>query len=270
MVSRSHKIIDNTLLCAIDAGNTQVKAGWFDTAGKQHGLVSTIPYNHGKLLKVIQKYERLTRAYIYSSVRSDDTATIAALSSAYKLHVLGAHSQLPFSNKYGSPKTLGKDRIANMAAAAVLFGKKNVLIVDAGTCIKLDMLHADNHYEGGSIHPGIKMRLNALHDYTGKLPKLRPEIKKVSPLYVTSTSGKLIEFGIGNTTELSMRVGAHLGALQEIKSCLAWYRKKYKNLQTVITGGDMRFYAQQMKFTFAIPHLTLIGLHAILKLNMNE
>lgn len=159
-----------------------------------------------------------------------------------------------------------------MAAATAIAPNKNVLVIDAGTCIKLDMLQADNTYFGGAIHPGIDMRYKALHDYTGKLPFTKPRMKKARKLSGnrSSVSNTEFELVIGTTTEQSMRAGVENCYCQRNKSCILAYRKKCKNLQTIITGGRYAFFCRANEFAFAIPNLTLKGLHTILKINMNE
>ncbi len=73
-----------------------------------------------------------------------------------------------------TPETLGADRLAGIVGASKLFPAKNVLVIDMGTCIKYDFLSQKREYAGGSISPGLNMRLKALHDYTERLPLLQP------------------------------------------------------------------------------------------------
>ncbi len=258
--------------CVIDAGNTNVKIAFFDINDLQIGKTISSLYSHNWVADIITKNKNKIANTIYSSVRNDDTKTINWLQKDKNFHLLSLKSKMPFINKYATPATLGNDRKANMAAATAIAPNKNVLVIDAGTCIKLDMLQADNTYFGGAIHPGIDMRYKALHDYTGKLPLLGMNEKKARKLSGnrSSVSNTEFELAIGTTTEQSMRAGVEIATVNEIKSCILAYRKKCKNLQTIITGGDMRFFAEQMNFTFAIPNLTLKGLHTILKINMNE
>ena len=81
-------------------------------------------------------------------------------------------TKVPFKNLYNTPKTLGVDRIALVCGAVIQFSNKNVLIIDAGTCITYDFLNDNNEYLGGAISPGIRMRYKSLNNYTAKLPFL--------------------------------------------------------------------------------------------------
>ena len=127
-------------------------------------------------------------------------------------------------------------------------------IFDAGTCLKFDFVDRKQNYHGGAISPGLDMRFKALHQMTDKLPLLKP-LKQAS--------------FIGNSTQTSIRSGVQTGMIEEIKGVMALYRKKHKNVITIITGGDFRFFANQLKtHIFARPDFTLEGLNEILKLNI--
>ena len=57
--------------------------------------------------------------------------------------------------------------------SSVLYPNKNVLVIDAGTCITFDFIDLNKVYQGGRISPGIEMRYKSLHEFTGhNLPKI--------------------------------------------------------------------------------------------------
>ena len=74
------------------------------------------------------------------------------------------------SNCFINPKTLGADRLALVAEAVFVFSNKPVLIIDVGTCITFDFVDSKTKHLGGSISPGLQMRLNALSNQTSALP----------------------------------------------------------------------------------------------------
>ena len=78
--------------------------------------------------------------------------------------------KIPVKNNYTTPDTLGSDRLANAIGAFTISPNRNNLIIDAGTCLKFDLINSENNYLGGSISPGLKMRAKALHTFTDKLP----------------------------------------------------------------------------------------------------
>ena len=155
---------------------------------------------------------------------------------------------------YKTPKTLGVDRIALASAAIQKYPKKNVLVIDAGTCITFDFISKDKEYLGGAISPGIQMRYKALHNFTAKLPLL--------------DSGELTSF-IGFDTESSIHSGVLNGVCNELDGVINQYSKKFRDLTVVLTGGDTNFLAKQLKSViFAHPNFVLEGLHTILNYNL--
>ncbi len=160
---------------------------------------------------------------------------------------------VPISNKYLSHETLGIDRLANAVAAALLFPKQPVVVIDVGTCIKFDFVNKHNEYFGGSISPGIDMRFKALHQFTNALPLINRSEEV---------------FLIGRNTQESINSGVINGALAEVNGILDQYLMTHKNLQIVVTGGDQMLFERNIKFSFASePWLTLYGLNEIQNLH---
>jgi type III pantothenate kinase len=158
--------------------------------------------------------------------------------------------KLPFQLDYKTPETLGLDRLANVCGAAEVFPGQNVLVMDAGTCLKLDMLTKDLHYLGGSIGPGLQMRYRALHTFTDKLPLVQ---------HVQPTPK------VGQSTIESIRSGVFNGMVAEMNGLAAEYAKDYPGLNIILTGGDTDSFAEALNFPiFADRFLTLRGLNAIL------
>jgi type III pantothenate kinase len=172
------------------------------------------------------------------------------------LLILDQNTKVPFNNLYGTPQTLGVDRIALMAGAAVQFPSKNTLVIDAGSCITYDFLDCENNYFGGAISPGIEMRYKAVHQQTAKLPLLKPVTEIPS---------------IGNSTENAIHLGVLNGVIQEIDGIIAQYGANYENFTTILTGGDAIFLSKNLKSTiFAKPNFLLEGLNGILIHNLDE
>ena len=112
---------------------------------------------------------------IVSSVVKSDKELLKLLSLRTRVIRFSHKTPLPFINRYKTPVTLGLDRIASVAGAQKRFPEKNVLVIDAGTCIKYDFINKKGEYLGGSISPGLNMRFKALHNFTDRLPLIKPE-----------------------------------------------------------------------------------------------
>lgn len=237
----------------IDIGNTQIKTAVFQDGN--------IVFNHiiayvdlAKEIEIIKKKFSIKNV-IVSSVGKIKAKEIKVLSSFKKLITLDHSVKVPFINKYKSPETLGVDRIALVAAAVHKYPKKNVLIIDAGTCVTFDFVNSNNEYFGGAISPGIYMRYKSLHAFTANLPEL--EISKFSLT--------------GKNTKESIHSGVLNGILHEIKGVIAEYREEYPDLTVVLTGGDTNFLAKKLKSSiFANPNFLLEGLNSILIHNKDE
>ena len=164
---------------------------------------------------------------------------------------------VPLANAYATPATLGADRLAAAVGAAGRWPGQAVLVIDAGTALKLDLVTADGTYHGGSIAPGLAMRLRALHEFTGRLPLL--------PLPGPDATVALV----GGSTEGSVLSGVVNGTAAELNGLLAQYRAHYQSLAVVLTGGDAAFLAPRLAGSiFVVPELVLLGLYRILAYNV--
>ena len=101
------------------------------------------------------------------------------------------------------------------------------------------------------------MRLRSMHEYTAGLPLFN----------LDEASHSLV----GSSTEDSMASGIVNGVLFEIEGYINELRKKHKNCEVILSGGDSRYVAEKLKIETDIePDLALIGLNIILKLNAPE
>ena len=240
---------------AIDIGNTRAKAGLFD----EKGLLSVYAWEHDHAENIRQVlYNRKVRNVILSSVSEDEEFLIGPSAQYENLLILSSSTPLPFKLEYKTPQTLGKDRIAAAAGAMELYPGQNLLVVDAGTCITADVVARDGTYWGGSIAPGLHMRLRAMNLLTSRLPDLSPDFE--------------LEPGRpGDSTAGAMQQGALWGALLEMEGMIAHFAARYEDLVVVLTGGDASFFVKNTKTKiFAHPNLVLIGLNKILNYNVQR
>jgi type III pantothenate kinase len=241
-------------LC-IDIGNTQTKVAVMDA---EHNILQFKTYEKVKfqhLKKIIQTY-RLKNA-ILSTVGEHRPRLLERLSKILDTFILlSPETPIPIENAYLSPETLGKDRLAAAIGGWALFPNRNVLVVDAGTCIKYDFVRADAVYLGGSISPGLRMRYRALYEFTARLPHLDPS---PTPLEL-----------VGKNTRSAMQTGVEHGILYEIEGFISAYRQTYAgDFQLILTGGDAKFLENRLQtHIFASPNLVLIGLNQILRHNL--
>jgi type III pantothenate kinase len=236
----------------IDAGNTRIKAAIFNGLELIHNEVFMVDNFVQECVKLINYFK--CKQAIISSVGSVKKDEIAIIKGHIQLIELNSSTKIPFENDYSTPNTLGVDRIGLVAGAVSMFPNKNVLIIDAGTCITYDFVDSNSHYKGGSISPGIQIRYRSLPQFTKNLPLLHPNFD------VTL---------IGYSTETCIHSGIINGVLGEVDSIIEKYKIKNEDLTVVLTGGDVNFLSNKLKNSiFANPNFLLVGLNSILTYNL--
>jgi type III pantothenate kinase len=235
----------------IDIGNTNSKLGVFD----QNELISVRQnISDRQLIKVIKK-ERPENVFI-GSVRKGIGKIVGESSKNSNTLMFDWATPVPIKNKYGTPNTLGVDRIAAAVGASFLYPEKNCLTIDIGTCITYDTIDRTGTYLGGGISPGVEMKLKALHKFTSGLP---------SVAFINQTAL------IGTTTKECMQSGVLHGTIAELEGIISRYGQFYENLTIIFCGGGAIFFESKIKgHIFAIPNLVLIGLNQILRHNLHD
>ncbi len=240
----------------IDIGNSFIKVGVFT----DHKLVfdTRFPVSGDFNIDEIRKQHHPQKAII-SSVAQQANSTIykniIACLHNLELTEFSHHTAVTVKNKYKTPESLGLDRLAAVIGAKTLFNNTSVLVIDAGTCITYDHINVEGEYFGGSISPGINMRLKALNKYTARLPLVDFE--------------KTFTHHYGVDTQSSILSGVINGAINEIKGFIADYQSGNPQLKVIICGGDGVFFDTRLKnsiFAHQIlhePNLVLIGLNTV-------
>lgn len=238
----------------IDQGNSKVKYGIF-TGNVMEQMVSKDSLSCDEILELAtnQQLENIIYSSVAQSLSENDKGRIEEKFCFLELtHQLN----IPIENAYATPETLGIDRLAAVIGAYSLFPKQTCLVIDAGTCMTLDLLNDEGVYLGGNISPGVRMRLQAMHQFTARLP--------------------LVDIGQwqqnwGINTETALQNGGLLGACLEIEGLEKRLRQQWPQLKCLITGGDAKVLADQLKCKiFVYTNLVLIGLNKILTYNVEQ
>jgi type III pantothenate kinase len=185
-------------LC-IDQGNSSTKIGVFDQ-DKLIEFTTLEKLGSAEISKLFEKFP--IDACILSSVISEnDDILIELMNKCPDFIELSHFTPIPIENRYKTPETLGKDRLAAVVGASFLKPGSDILVVDAGTAITYDFIDANKIYWGGNIAPGLNLRLQALHEFTQKLPLVEAQVE--SP-------------GLGTDTQSAIISGAMYGIVYEI------------------------------------------------------
>ncbi len=191
---------------------------------------------------------------VLCSVVPEKSALIAGCLAGLPLHRVSHRSRLGVGIEYPKPRSIGADRLANAASAAVFYGTPCV-VVDFGTAVTFDILSAEKKYVGGVIAPGLEAMTDYLHQRTALLPKISL-IEPPGP--------------IGKSTKHAMLAGAIYGYRGLVKNILAEIRAKLgtRPFKVVATGGYAELIAAGVPEIAEIhPNLTLEGLRLIGSLN---
>lgn len=234
---------------AVDFGNTSIKAGLFE----EDQLIERIVFDREKKILDLIKLKKPEHC-IFSSVRKGNRKILQEAGKFCNTIGLNSQTPIPLHNLYATPQTLGTDRIAAVVGAQHLYPDRNVLVIDAGTCITYDLLDAEGSYHGGAISPGMDIKFKALHKFTSKLPSI-----------AFRSSYELI----GKTSKGSMLSGVINGTIAEMEGMIIRYEQYFEELTILICGGKSKFFESKIKgHIFAIPDLVLIGLNQILRFNV--
>jgi type III pantothenate kinase len=190
---------------------------------------------------------------ILSSVINHNPVIEELLAATTKFHKLSLLTKVAFTTPVGKPETIGADRLALTAAAVHYYPTYNNLVIGMGSCITYNFINKYHEFVGGAISPGLEMRLKALNYYTAKLPLIKPDSNV--PL-------------IGYDTNTNILSGVVLGMAKEMDGFIEAYREKYRNINVLLTGGDIVYLASHLKNKiFADPDLIFKGLYAISEVN---
>ncbi|MFI3239699.1 MAG: type III pantothenate kinase [Bacteroidales bacterium] len=238
----------------IDQGNSSTKVAIFDGSEIVAKATYLPTITIAELDKLYNDYQ-ITSA-IYSSVRKDGAAIVQHLKGITPIwfQELSYTTNLPIKLLYKTPETLGYDRVAAAIGASEVKSGVNLLIIDAGTAITLDILTADGEYLGGNISPGVKMRFQALNHFTNKLPLI-------------DVNGDIP--AVGYDTETAIRSGVVGGVIAEIDGYIRENLIKFGDLTVFMTGGDSTFLVKQIKSCiFEDENLLMRGLNRIILHNI--
>ena len=237
----------------VDIGNNFFKLGIFENSNLVFSFFDKNDKIDVEIEKIIRSYTKITSALIsnVSSIKINDILNKLNI----KIYELDSTFIFPFKLNYKTPESLGNDRLALAAAATILFPNSNNLVIDAGTCITIDFIDNNNHFMGGSISPGVKMRYDSLNHYTANLPLLKSENNFNYP---------------GDSTNASIHAGIIGGVSNEINGFIKQINSRNNKVNVILTGGDAKILSKTLKITiFANQNFILEGLNCILNLNKN-
>jgi len=248
----------------VDNSNTRTKFALADDDAllDWRAVVATAEISPATLTEALQN-ETWDNSII-SSVVPDKARILTEFLTEAPCHQLSYRSKLPIGIKYPKPEEIGADRLANAAAAHILYGNP-AIILDFGTAVTFDVIASRTansndqanqkvYYQGGVIAPGLASMTEGLARRTALLPHIQLE----EPTHA-----------IGTSTEEAMLAGAVYGYRGLVREIIQQLRKEILGDPLIVaTGGDAPLITKGLpEITHLAPQLTLDGLRLIAQLN---
>lgn len=235
----------------LDCGNTQIKLAAY-TRSDTGALIWQIlgQFTDSESCISFLKSNQMCSSLVGVSVTRQHEPIVAYLRSKHiQVILFNTQTPLPFTLKYDA-MAFGHDRIISLAGAQFICKNTNTLVIDAGTCIKYQILTQDAIVYAGAISPGMDMRLKAMAAFTHALPEL-----SFNATFFNETA---------QTTSEAMWAGAQTAVLKEIDGFIQYFKSQWPNLNVVFTGGHASYLSKGFKNRyFEVPDLIFFGLYAL-------
>lgn len=223
------------MLLAVDIGNTNIVLGVYD--GEDLRFISRIMTARDKTAdEMAVTIKDVLRLYdvdgadfegsIVSSVVPPATASVVpALKriTGKEPLVVGPGLRTGLNIRIDNPAQLGTD-LAVDAVAAIARYEKPLIVIDMGTATTITAISEKGEFLGGSIHPGVRISLEALSGRAAQLPVINID-----------APGKVI----GKNTIDCMRSGAVYGAAAMLDGMIDRIEEELGQPCTAVATGGL-------------------------------
>ena len=262
------------MMLLIDIGNRRLK--WATaTADDLDGRCGALGYDDTALPELAAQLDRLDapESVWVSCVAQPEIrqAVVDYAHTAWSLQpvfIAAQKQQAGIVNRYPDPASLGSDRWAALVAAADLFPRQIVIVVDAGTAITVDRLDG-GVFCGGVIFPGVYAMRAALGNQTANIADNSADDASTSGAVNAMATDTEAVNAIATDTEAAVAGGALLAVAGGINLAVARQRAALPNdsgahCPIIVTGGDAERIAPLLEAEVSIePQLVLRGLAII-------
>lgn len=247
----------------IDQGNTRTKWQLLNEANQ---IVASGSYmTQGALPpSAMPSHDQDVSTVLISSVASVDARSLLRdrvheLWGIVPSFIVGTDLEYLLKNSYESKDTLGVDRLVAAVGARQIQPRGNVLVIDAGTAVTIDLITDAGGFEGGVILPGFDLMREALVGNTAGIKINEAERLKV----------------IGKTTSECVNSGSHFGVIGGIEKVVKQvFEQLGKPCTILVCGGDAKLIHEVVSLDIRLQaDLIFLGLLSIsnsLKKNNNK
>ncbi len=255
------------MFLAVDAGNTNIKIGVYEgvrlikswrmetdwnKTSDEYGLAAV------EFFRFLGLEPKDVDGAILSSVVPSLNYTLERMIKTFfevEPLVVGPGIKTGINILYDSPRAVGADRICNAVAAYEVYGGPCITI-DFGTATTFGAVSTKGDFMGGTICPGIKVALEALHEHAARLPKVEL-IKPPGVLCKNTISG--------------MQAGIIYGYIGQVDYIVGRMKTEMKQegVKVIATGGMAKLIASESKVIDHVDKLlTLKGLQILYQRNV--
>ena len=148
---------------------------------------------------------------------------------------------------YKEPLDLGSDRFLAMLGALKHFPDRNLLIIDVGSAITIDIINDSGEHQGGLIMPGLET--------------IRGSFTKFA-----TNSKNLYSSNLQSSTEEAWLSGTQAMFISSIKEQITTYKTEQPDGIVALTGGSVRSLISELPETVNyFDNLVLDGLESYSK-----
>jgi type III pantothenate kinase len=234
----------------VDVGNTRIKWGMC-THNAVTAVVSLPPGEPAMWHDQLQAWDLPAGSlWVLTGVHPARCEELASWlrQQRQQVVVVDEARMLPLKVELEKPDYVGIDRLLDAVAA----NERRptgipAVIVDAGSAITVDWVDSRGAFQGGAILPGMRLMIEALHQYTALLPRV-PVPQFVPPLP-------------GKATPAAMELGVYWAAAGGILGLIGAYAKQAGVTPAVfVTGGNGAVLAEVLPEPVVWPEMTLEGI----------
>jgi type III pantothenate kinase len=246
----------------LDAGNSTIKAQWWQGSTLQSSFschfenswqscfekrlgeidASQCHYSTGQ----VEAFESELLNSLQKFMRPDNIHKFVALESSHGVR-----------SGYQSPGSLGVDRWLCLLAARHLL-VQDVIIVDAGSAITVDLMNSSGQHQGGAILPGFNTSLARFKKILHRADFDHADISKID--------------APGCSTEACIQINYQPTSEAVVERLIdRWYQRLATDAALIVTGGDANRVRRHPDRKFrVVPDLVFKGMRLQIGKGSNE
>ena len=247
----------------LDAGNSTIKAQWWQGSMLQSSF--SCCFENGWQPCFEKRLGEIDASHCYYSTGQVEVFESKLLSSLlkfmrpdniHKFEALGCSHGV--RSAYQSPGSLGVDRWLCLLAARHLLAHHDVIIVDAGSAITVDLMNGSGQHQGGAILPGFNTSLARFKAILHRADFDHPDISNNDVP--------------GSSTEACIQINYQPTSEAVVEGLIdRWYPRLATGAALIVTGGDANRVRRHPDREFrVVPDLVFKGMRLQIGKGSNE